>query len=512
MKKIIILLAIFTFNIHAQSLGDVKDQMREGNLFKALELIDKVKTSKSNKNAIKGKIYLALQDFEKALSFFTRKNITKNNKYHYELGLYYYNLNELSDAKANLRRYVKTNKNNAEAFYLLKDILKLQKSPKTTKGYFNNILKLNSANNQLKQASLFQLTEMKEGMIRTKKGKKAQKRFVLRQVIPNYQRALDYDEDSALAGEIITRLNSLSLKYRVAGQRAKRHSIWGNVKQEFGFDSNILLIPDDVSGAQAENKSGAVSKTSTSVSYAYRRKSFEVSPNINLKFDHFFNHTNTQIYKNNEYRINKKLKTSLNHKISKKPTKLSLDLTYKLTKKDYLSQKDFLFYNRKYRVNLNKQFNLFKIKPSSVKLKYKRTYLYSKLLDSSKYSLNISQIIKRKNKITYITLIDYNQKKTRNKLYNTNTYYLTGIYKNKNLLTFSKNLVFKTGLTILFINYENQSIRKLEKNLSPFIGVEKKLTKKLFLDRKYAFTKNLSDEDNYDYSKHYISLKINYRF
>ncbi|MCP4912172.1 MAG: hypothetical protein GY909_03555 [Oligoflexia bacterium] len=512
MKRIIILLAVFTFNIHAQSLNEVKNLMGEGNLFRALELIDKVKTSKSNKNSIKGKIYLALQDYEKSLSFFTRKDVTKDSKYFYELGLCYYNLNELGEAKTNLRRYVNSNKKDAEAYYLLGDILKLQGSPKTAKGYFNNVLKLNSANDQLKQASLFQLSEMKEEMIRTKKGNKAQKRYALKQVIPNYQRALHYDEDSALASEIITRLNSLSQKYRIAGQRVKRHSVWGNVKQEVGFDSNILLIPDDVTGAQAENKSGAVSKTSTSVSYAYRRKSFEISPNINLGFDRFFDRSNTQIYKNDEYRINGGLKTSLNHKVSGKTAKLSLDLTYKLTEKDYLSQKDFLFYSRKYGVSLGEQFNLFKIGPSSVKVKYERTYLYSKLLDSSKYSLNISQVIKRKNGVTYISLIGYDQKKTRNELYNADSYYLTGIYKNKNLLTFSKNLTFKTGLTMLFIDYENQSVRGLEKNLSPFVGIDKRLSKKLFLDGKYSFTKNLSDEDNYDYSRHYVSLGISYKF
>lgn len=509
----IILFVFLSFSVFA-SEKLIEKAYQEGNYFRVIELTNSKKYKNKIRNYWRGKAFFQLEDYAESIAALEKVIGKRNNNdllYYYALGNYF--SNNYQEAKINLRKYIQISKDkNPKNYFVLGQILKAQNAPKTAKKYFKDVLK-SDASSELKQASLYELAQMDY-----KNGRGIKKNQIKTDIIPQYEKALYYDNQSAIAQDILNQLRSIYSRYKIEGfekySRRKAYSL--TFSQDFGYDNNILLIPDDVSNAESQNQDSIFSRTQ--IRGQYRKQiggRFTLMPSISLDLDHFFDDTDPVIYQNNQYSVTPGFNASYNHNLFGLKTTLFFDFAHEEVRRDYLAEKEYEFFSRRNIFSIGEIFNFYDFGPTIITLKTQRSFFYSDILDSEQNSIVVTQIyrIDRLRKLT--GLIGMDNKNAEDDLFDTQMYYLTASYSDKELLSRYglENYSFDSGGTVLFNDFENQSdVRGLETNLNLFVRVSRPVRRSLDFNVRYNLVKNFSDEENFNYTRHIITSGITYSY
>ena len=520
-KSSLVFGCLYLSTVNASDLTSVYNNFKNGNYVKVIELLDVKKQSDkkflSTKYYLKGISYSRLQDYQSAIENFTLavRNKSKSADLYYELGQAFYAQNELEQARKSFFRSAKNGFQKAQCNYYIGHISQLLDEHKNAKKFFAKILKDKTASESISQIARFQLAESLLHMAREKKEAII---YVKKYILPQMKKALSINKKSSTAKDITKRISEIEREFGldpnllVNGKRipAKRLSI--NFSQSVAYDNNFTLT-NDLPGNQQSQMDTYIFETSASTSYKYiYKRRYIIEPGLEIDNTLHSDRQEATIYSSDQYSITPSLDTSLAHKAFGKPAKLIFNIDYEYTAKDRESTKTKIFNNRTISFDLGDKFKYFSVGDTTVKLGRDLFRSYDESLDTDKNTFSIDQLI-IKNKNIFVALYQRDATTFINDETNDTVSNLIRVdYIRPEIFP---KINFNLGISNTWLTYEDPTkteTRGTETTLATTFKLTKTVSRLVSVDLDYTYTKNTSELEDNNYTKHVtkFDFSINY--
>jgi len=522
LKKIIICLMISLNSVYAADVLEIALQkFSSGEYVNTIELLKNQKLSGEREGTrlmILGLCYNRTQEFDLASNYFAQslKFKSGSGELYYEYGQALYADNALRKAGTAFANSYKQNFKANSSLYYMAYISQLLEDHKQAKKYFETILKNETEDKSMLQASRFQLGETLLALMEEKDVDR--ERIVDKFVLPQMRQALEELPRSALAKDIKDRIKELERQYNLDPNimrngrplPVKRWSV--SFSEELRHDSNITLATDVPSSA-ATQKESFISETqvtaNTKMNWAGR---LLMTPEIRLKKTHYTDRTNSDVYKNDSHNFTGTLRNSYETTAFGQRASWIYVYDYNYIARDKYSRKEILKYAYSSTHTFGYRFRFFPNGDTGIKIKTKDYQAVDQTLNNKTMTFQADQsLVLKSGKLLIIFLsldmID-NYNSTRDSTDSTLLrfdYIYPEIYPSWML-----NLSF--SLTLLDTK-EQQATRGTEKTYTPGIKMTKKINDNLTTSFNYEYTKNDSlDTNNYAYTKNVVSFELKVSF
>lgn len=335
-------------------------------------------------------------------------------------------------------------------------------------------------------------------------------------VIPQYERALNYDKESELAKEIKEKILAIQKKYELLlfqfrnGRPTRIPPYFLRISYDISNDSNVTYTPEETTTSESD-QSSLVSKVDTIGRYSFFYKDyFRVSPE--LRFNRTYHHNRTEsIYQNDNYLINAAVRNSYEHKLFNKPASLLFDIDYSYVERDINAQKELVFASRSYTFMIGERLNLFEGGESVFRLKKRNFFSYNSASNASTTSLTYEQLKVLKGGYGLIIFASYDRTRNNTQTFNTNSMMgrldvLLPSYKDY----FSPSV----GLSYKMIDpVNNKEARGSETLVNPSFRLTKSFAKRYRASFHFDYEKyDSKDKQNFAYKKTIYGIELEYLF
>jgi hypothetical protein len=463
----------------------------------------------------RGLCFGRLQNFPQAIQSFNAaiKNGYLPEDIHYELGQALYASEQYPQAREQFKRSFKNKFKQAVSLYYMAYISKELGDRKTAFRLFRAIRKLP----QEEIKDVLQAAEMQVGDLyfeRSEERKNVQD-LIVTFVIPQYQLALDLDEDSALAPVLREKIKSLQRRYDLVlfqlrnGRPAAYppYFIW--FSQEFGSDSNVTFSPLETTISKARQAS-TYSRSDFIGRYTFYLEDYlSFSPEFRFNYTHYFNRV-PEVYRNDNYLIAPSVRTAYEHTLWGKPAAVLFDYDFAEARRDVDAKQSLDFSVRSHSLMLGQRFNYFKLGESILRLRYRMNDSYINGADSTITSFIFEQIAP----LSVHTLIlfgSYDRMRVRESIFDTNAFsFRTDLIMASFRGWFTP--IMGLGLT-LTDPYNNREDRGYEMLLSPSLRLSRTFWRCWRANLKYDYMRNISkDKRDFAFSKTITAFELEYLF
>lgn len=463
----------------------------------------------------KGISYNRLQDFPAAISQFD-KSLTLGFEpldINYEYGQALFASEKPSEARIQFRESLRKKFKRAVSLYYIAYLSKELGEKKKAVTFYKAIEKLSAE----EAAEVRQAAETQIGDIYLDQVEKHSDAFraVETYVIPQYQKALDLDKDSALVPQIKEKITQLQQKYDLIlfklrnGRPTLIPPYFLRISEEFGQDTNVTFAPTETTVSKSRQAS-LYSKSDFIGRYTFYYKNYiSVAPEFRTNYTRYF-HRVPEIYRNDNYLLAPALRTSYEHSLWKKPAATLVDFDYNYAERDVHSNQRLNFSSRSNTVMLGERLNYFDWGESIFRLRYRTFESYLSTNNSHTTSLVWEQVKTLKTN-TLLFFGSYDMTRVKNNVYDTNS------------LTLRADLIMSRigelftpsfGLGITSTDpIHNRSGRGRELLINPSGRLSKTFGKNWRGNLKLDYQNNQSkDKTNFAYKKTIYAFELEYLF
>ena len=539
MSKILILLFIFFhvgFNSEAIAAKNKKSNTKkliqtvfssfeDGKYQEVITTLDKLEkriNPKSKKGKkIKGLVYYwkamsysRLNDFDIAESFFIKALEQKyfSKDIYYEYGQVLYVSLKYKRARVAFKKSVKAKYKIGVSLYYIAFISQELKDYKKAVSFYNMIEKLPSTENK----DVIQAARMQVGDIYLKQIERQRDPFrgVEKYVIPQYKKALKYDEESKLAEEIRDKIENLQRKYELIlfkmrnGKQTSRPPYYVRANILYGQNDNVTRISEDNKDATEEKDySSSYYEVGVFSRYSfYPNSAFSYAPEFSAQLTQFSSDS-VSILPSNKYFIKGALKMNYEHIYKTLPATFYMDFDYTYNADDAAAEEEFAASNNTYGATFSEELQLFTNNPSTFRFRYESLAAEEDTGSSSTMTLTYEQVVLLK----------------RATLFFTNSYAMTSMNDsdseslNTNTITSRLDAILPSVYNLfnpsLYVSLTNTdytedsdkgglSLTTLGMNLNRPVG------RRLYLTLDYSVGTQTADLDDDNYTQQLITLNL----
>lgn len=499
-------------------LSKVYKNLEEANYEDVIQMLDTIKSKDKKfleaKYFLKGLSYSKLQEYTLAILEF-KKSIAAGNQageVFYEFGQVLYAQNELTLARKSFIRADEKNFKSAQSLYYVGHISQLLEEHKNAKNYFAKILKDDQASTEIKQIARFQ---MSESMIILARESSHPEVVVEKYILPQFRAALAIDKESQIAKDISKRISEIENEFGLNpnlyknGRAIPQNRFNLSFSHELKYDNNFTLTSDLPESSQTKVDT-FINTSNLKMDYTFiAKRRVAIKPYLNFEKVVHSNREESQVFASDGYSINTGTKFSYEHKAFKNPASLLLNFDYEYNAEDRNSQKEAIFNDRNYSVEIGDRVKYFSFGETSIKLKFKTLSSY---LDTTNYTstiFSIDQVIVR-NKSLFVLLLLNNKSNYENNISsNTNSTTFRIDYLRPEFLP---KTMLNLGVSATMLSYEDtdkDETRGIEKTYAYNAKLSREIRSYLTLDAEYIFTQNESLVDASNYTKHETLIKLN---
>ncbi len=463
----------------------------------------------------KGITFNRVQDYSRAIESFD-KSLSLNfdpQDINYEYGQSLFAVQKMQEARLQFRESLKKRFKRGVSLYYIAYISKEVGDKKKAVTFYQAINKLPPE----EAAEVSQAAEMQIGDIYLEQAERHPDSFraVESYVIPQYRKAIEKDQSSALVQIIEKKIADLQSKYDLIllkmrnGRPTLNPPYFLRLAQEISNDSNVTFTPQETTTSSSKQAS-LYSKTDVMGRYTfYVRNIMSIAPELRMNYTYYQNRV-PEIYRNDNYVIAPALRTYYEHTLFNKAASTLFDLEHSYVERDVKAEKKLTFASRSYGAMLGERFNYFNWGESILRLRYRKFDSYNPSSDSVTTSLVYEQVrVFKENVLLFYS--SYDMTKVEDDSFDTNSLTLRAdliLPQVKNWFTPS----FGFGLT-LTDPVNNKEARGLEKLYNPSVRLARLFGKRFRGSFKVDYSKNDSkDKENFAYTKTVYGFELEYLF
>ncbi len=514
----------------ANSGIDIKKEMlqiypiyNKGAYSEAVDALNKINAIHSSDRALllywKGLCYNHMLAYAQAIPAFQGavKLGAKYNDLQYEMGQALYANQQLKSAREAFKKSAAQGYKKGASTYYVGFISQILEDYTTAANAYQSIQGFQDDPENVKQAALFQISEMEVALIEKEIDLDKKKLKLKKKVFPALSKVIDYDRFTPIAEQARQILSNLK-KQMGADEISKFHNgvpmainrWYIKSSQDIKYDTNVLTKADQ-SLLQISNTGSGLSKTEVYSKYEYvLDRRWALAPEIDMAYMKYFNQEEPLVFQNDNLSITSAIRTRLEHVYSNAPAAMNFDMEFNLLLRDWQQDHSLPFYSRFYNFTLGERVSFFKVGSTILSVNMK---LYSNE-DVGQNALNpaitLTQNFKvgRMNGLSVTLSSDYNR--ARDDYWDRIDYRLT---TSLNLPVWVEKIDFSFIFDFMFVNTMNQfATRGYEKTINPSILLTRSLSNNLYINLNYSYTKNISlDLQNYAYSKSVMGLGVGCR-
>lgn len=464
----------------------------------------------------RGICYLRMNEFNlgiKNLEAAIIKKYTPSDIW-YEYGQALYTSFELKKARVAFKKSILKRYKMAVSMYYIASISQEIGDMKTAASFYNGIEKLpKKEKKDVVQAARMQLGDIYLEQI---KRSGASTTSIEEYVLPQYKKALEWDEDSALAIEIKNKIETIERRYDLVlfqlrnGRPTARPPYFLKANLKYTTDNNVNAVGQDERDSLSTDE---VAGNSTNVGFYgryafYPNSSFSIIPQISFNYTDYLS-DEPEITQNNGYVATATLQTTYEHIYNRAPATLYLDLNYSFDADD-TDQDDEVEEAETVRgFTLSEQIQLWVGNPSIFRLRYNSADSVFETYDRSTTSAVWEQIIPIGNSVIYgYTSYDMTRYPDLEE-YDTNGYTV----RVDALLPDFRGW-FNTNLYTSYSssNYLNDSDRGTLATTTYGVNINRPFGKNYFMYLDYALSNQDAALESDQYDRQVISLNLDYIF
>lgn len=326
----------------------------------------------------RGMSYSRLSDYKNAETNFYEaiKLKYKANDIYYEYGQVLYVADRLKKARVAFKRSFKQGYKKGVSLYYIAFISQELKDYKKAVSFYSMIEKLD----QEDKKDVLQAARMQIGDIYLEKIERLPDSFkdVEKYVIPQYKKALEFDEESSLAQEIKNKIETLQRKYELVlfrmrnGRPTARPPYYIRANLTYGTNDNVLATAEPTSDdAATYYTAGFFGRYSF-----YANSAFSYAPEINITTQQYTT-DNSSIYALDNYSINTALKMNYEHIYNDAPATFFFDISYAYradaATASAESKRDLAYSDSTVALVASEEVQFWKGNPSTFRLRYSQT-------------------------------------------------------------------------------------------------------------------------------------------
>lgn len=341
-----------------------------------------------------------LNDFEEAEKFFIK---ALENKYfakdiYYEYGQVLYVSLKYKRARVAFKKSVKAKYKIGVSLYYIAFISQELKDYKKAVSFYNMIEKLP----EQEKKDVIQAARMQVGDIYLKQIERQRDPFkgVEKYVIPQYKKALKYDEESKLASEIQDKIENLQRKYELIlfkmrnGKQTARPPYYVRANILYGQNDNVsTLSEDDKKESEEKDYSSSYYEVGFFTRYSfYPNSSFSYAPEFSTQLTKYSSDS-TSILPFNKYFIKGALKMNYEHLYKDLPATFYMDFDYTYNADDADADEEFAASNNTYGATFSEELQLWVNNPSTFRFRYETAAAEEESNSSSTLTMTYEQVV-----------------------------------------------------------------------------------------------------------------------
>lgn len=337
----------------------VYNTFNKGEYEKTIELLDalekRIPNLSDRKQEVQGLVeywrgltYVKLSEYDQAILHFEKalQYDYKAEGVNYEIAQAYYVSEKLVEARQQFRVSVKRGYKRAASLYYMAFISLQLRDFKKAATYFSAVDRLpDEEKKEVVQAARMQLADLYLSKVENKPNSFKQ---VEKVVIPQYEKALAWDENSNLAPEIREKIEKLQRKYDLVlfkmrnGRPTARPPYFLKANILYGSDNNVnLLDQETVAESDAKEVASNYYSVGTFGRYTYYPNStFSFSPEFQFNMTRYLS-DQEDIYATDNYGFTFGLKSTYEHVYNNTPATLYFDIEKTINNDDANSDKTF---------------------------------------------------------------------------------------------------------------------------------------------------------------------------
>lgn len=531
MKNIFILfILLFSFSTFAASsstevVKKVFEAFQQGQYETVVSVLDKLQ-KRVDSNSKRGKEIQGLIYYWKGMSFARLNEFDQAEKYfqeaiklnydsadiYYEYGQVLYVAEKYKRARIAFKKSVKHKYKVGVSLYYIGFISQELKEYKKAVSFYNLIEKLpKEEKDQVVQAARMQIGDVYLAQVERQPDVY---NGVKDYVIPQYKKALAWNEDSALAGQIKTKIEKLQRKYELIlfrmrnGRLTARPPYFLRANALYGINDNITTLSDsDKSGTSKEDYSSAYYSAGAFARYSfYPSSSFSYAPEFTASYTKYLSDSDS-IKPYNTYYYTAALKTNYEFIYNDAPATIFTDFDYTYNADDADADDEFAEASQVTGVQLSTQLEFSKNNPTTLRFRYALTDAVTDTSDYSTVSFGYEQIYLTK----HITFFLFSQ-------YAMNTYSDSDSEaSNNNAFTLRLDSIVASieALTPTFYvsltntDYVDDSDRAATNLTTLGLNLSRKISKKWYATLDYSTGSQVGDDDD-TYNQMITTFNIDY--
>ncbi len=522
------LLIFFTLNIFIISFSKADPELfktavglySEGKYKATVSELDRIELRLKKDSKVRGLVYywkgmsynrlqefqLAEKEFKKSLSVgYVPKDLN------YELGQTLFALEKLPEAKVRFSESFKRSFKMGTSLYYMAFISKELGEKENAETLFVDVVKTSDPEEkEVRQAAQMQLADMN---LSEAESKPDVFRVVESEIIPQYQKAIEFSPNSPVASKAQEKIISLQKKYELVlfqlrnGRPTLIPPYFLRAAQEVAVDSNVTFSPTETTIAKSK-QSSVFTKTEFLGRYTFYHKNyFSYAPEFRFNNTYYFNRV-PEIYRNDNYLLSPSVRTAYEHTLFGNPASHLFDFDYTQAERDVNEKQKLEFSFRSYTFMGGEKFKFFSQGETILRAKLRIFQSYLSPSDSKTVSFVGEQLFALK-ALTFMLYTSLDFTRVEADVFDTNAMTIRGdllLPKYKDWFTPSVGL----GLTVTDPMNDRQA-RGLETLLSPSLRLNRQLKKNWKLNSRFEYHQNNSkDKANFDYKRHLVGVELEY--
>lgn len=480
-------------------------------------VVDHVKNRKDIQGLVfywKGLCYIKLNEFEQANSFLEKAIEFKFNTsdLYYEYAQSLYALDKLKKARIAFKKSVKKKYKVAVSLYYIAYISQQLKDFKKAVVFYNAIDKLPDEDKK----DVIQAARMQVADIYLKQVEKMPNTFrsVQKYVIPQYKKALKWDENSKLADDIREKIVKVQKRYDLllfkmrngvptADPRyfIKMNTLYGTNSNVTQVDGNTLSTLEATDYSSAYYTAGAYARYSF-----YPNSTYSISPEIDINYTKYLSDSDSIKPSNNlNYRAG--IQMNYEHIYNNAPATFYLNLDYIQNEDDSDADDKIEKESTTTAVTFSEGVQVFKGHPSTFRYKFSSTEAVLTANSSITHSLIWEQLINRGNQSFFIYSAYDISRFGETETNNTNAFTVRGDWILPTLWgAINPNLFLSNRLT----NYIEDADRGVTSLMSYGLSLNRPISSKWYMTFDYVQDAQTADQDSDNFSATKMSLNLDY--
>ena len=492
----------------------------QGKYAETLDALAQIQGDRDTKATVdywKGHCQFKLKEYDKAILSFRAAIAggSKNNDQFFVLGQSYFASQKLEEAIPYFEKSAEVNFKRGASYYYVGYIYQILDRRRSATDMYAKVMALPKDADKVKQASLFQVAEMKystfQERVETLKQENklvglARLNALEKNILPYYELARDYETGTQSHDEAKAKILEIE-KFLVKSK--PKAFLTARATMEFSYDSNVITKADESVSSISQKDSFIVKPTIRLNNMTNLGGKWSLDSGLRTAMKLHSRRGIQDVFKNDNITIEPSFNLERQNMLFSEPGELFFLYEWNYQFQDYKKQHKISYYSRSHNFEIGQRASPFAIGQTSLKANFKFYENY----DPGSNSLQPGAEINQKTKIagrSLSTTIGVDWLFARKNTNDTITYKFNNRYPIE--LGNEYNLTPKFNFSVLD-SQKSYATRGMERKFAPGIALRKTMEKGGIWRLSYDFTRNLSkDKANQQYRRHEVAISYEHRF